>query len=359
MSKRFLLVLLSLLLASAVSAKTALDLLLEGRFSEAKAILDTSNVSPRYQILYYAMIESDAARACSLYQVVCIRYPNSDCDSLARLRLDQAQDMGFVVVPIAEWSQAPQEARPLALHRGQSRGTEVAIQASAPVEPPVVTPPVAPPVPVVVPPPPVSVSTPAPPPVTEPETVEEEEPVSVRDTLISSKAVPEVAAPAVVDTITPPPPHASREVISTPAEAQPTVPPVPQSEPVTVIEHPVVSLPPADSALHQVESVPAVEKMETAAEAAPETAGNSVSNHHVSNGSWYIQVGAFGNFDNAHRLALALKNAGYPVKLVPRDSAKGKLLQVRVGGYATRDDLIPVATELKNKFSVPTAFVSE
>jgi cell division septation protein DedD len=81
--------------------------------------------------------------------------------------------------------------------------------------------------------------------------------------------------------------------------------------------------------------------------------------HPASGGSWYIQVGAFGNFDNAHRLALSLQNAGYPVKLVPRDTAKGKLLQVRVGGYATRTDLAPVAEALKEKFHVPTAFVTE
>ena len=79
----------------------------------------------------------------------------------------------------------------------------------------------------------------------------------------------------------------------------------------------------------------------------------------ASNGPWYIQVGAFANFDNAHRLALSLQNAGYPVKLVPRDSAKGKLMQVRVGGYAARTELAPIAEQLKEKFHVPTVLVSE
>jgi len=351
MSKRLWLVLLAVFMASAVSAKTALDLMVEGRFGEAKAILDTSNVSPRYQLLYYAMIEGDAARACSLYQVVCIRYPNSDCDSLARVRLDQAQEMGFVVVPIAEWSQASHDAHPLALHRGRMQATEAAIQVPGPVSTPVVTPVPAPTMPVVVAPPPVVVSVPASPAVSEPQTPEEE-PVSVRDTMITREKVPEPAASP------PPSPPATREIISAPAEAQPVPPPVQQSEPPKVIEQPVAAPPPVDSVAQEAKPAPDVEQKEPPVEAAPQAVNNSLSNNH-SNGPWYIQVGAFANFDNAHRLALALKNAGYPVKLVPRDSAKGKLLQVRVGGYATRDELPPVAGELKEKFSVPTAYVSE
>jgi hypothetical protein len=381
----------------AAFAKTALDLMLEGRFGEAKAILDTSNVSPRYQLLYFAMIESEAGRACSLYQVIALRYPNSDCDSVARLRLDQAQEAGFVLVPIAEWAQAAPGARPLALHREQPRVSEAEVRAPEAVEPPTVIPSAPPPVLVAVPPVlvPVSVVAQAPPP------AEEEAQVSVRDTIIAARRAPEPVKPVVVDVVAPPPPPVAHEIISTPVEAPPepavketALPPAPSREqapiagplpasppPVVEAKEPAVEPPPAAPVVEKVTPPPVVEAKEPAVEPPPaapvvekvtpppvveakktvvEPPPAPVSlDRPVSNGPWYVQVGAFANFDNAHRLALLLQNAGYPVKLVPRDSAKGKLLQVRVGGYAARTELAPIAEQLKEKFRVPTVFVSE
>ena len=351
MSKRFLFGVLLALTVPAAFAKTALDLMLEGRFSEAKAILDTSNVSPRYQLLYFAMVESDAARACSLYQVVAIRYPNSDCDSAARQRLDQAQDAGFMLVPIAEWAQASQEARPLALRRQQPRAVEAQVRPSEAVEPP--------PVAVSLPSLPVSVEVQAPP-AAESEPQEKEAVVSVHDTILAAEKAPQLVEPVVVDTVPPPPP---REVISAPAEAhyepavtETPIPPTPSDErtPAPKVEKvapaPVVETKEAEVAPPPSPAPSVVESSPTA----------PVSQDHPASGNpWYIQVGAFGNFDNAHRLALSLQNAGYPVKLVPRDTAKGKLLQVRVGGYATRTELAPIAEQLKEKFRVPTVFVTE
>jgi DedD protein len=353
MCNRFLFGILLALTAPVAVAKTALDLMLEGRFGEAKAILDTSNVSPRYQLLYFAMVESDAARACSLYQVIAVRYPNSECDSVARLRLDQAQEAGFVLVPIAEWAQAAPGARPLVLRREPPRGSEAEVpvlEAAPPPPPPV---PVAAPIVTV----PVSVEAPPPP------SAEEETQISVRDTLIAAEKPPEVVKPAVVDIVVPPPPPPTREVVSTPVEAaeepvvrETAVPPPPAREQAPIAEPPPVSPPPVAPAVEKVTPPPVVEAKETAAESPPAPASQY---RPASNGSWYIQVGAFANFDNAHRLALSLQTAGYPVKLVPRDSAKGKLLQVRVGGFATRDELEPIAEQLKEKFRVPTFFVSE
>jgi DedD protein len=352
----------------AAFAKTALDLMLEGRFGEAKAILDTSNVSPRYQLLYFAMIESEAGRACSLYQVIALRYPNSDCDSVARLRLDQAQEAGFVLVPIAEWAQAAPGARPLALRREQPRVSEAEVHPPEAVEPPTVIPSAPPPVLVAVPPVlvPVSVEAQAPP------AAEEEAQVSVRDTIIAARRAPEPVKPLVADTIAVRPPPVVHEIISTPVEAPPE-PVVKETAlpPTPIVEQPETP-PPAATAVEKLTPAPTVAEKKTAEEPPPSPAPAVVESpriapppapvsldHPVSNGPWYVQVGAFANFNNAHRLALSLQNAGYPVKLVPRDSAKGKLLQVRVGGYAARAELAPIAEQLKEKFRVPTVLISE
>jgi len=266
MCNRFLFGILLALTAPVAVAKTALDLMLEGRFGEAKAILDTSNVSPRYQLLYFAMVESDAARACSLYQVIAVRYPNSDCDSVARLRLDQAQEAGFVLVPIAEWAQAAPGARPLVLRREQPRvnETEVPVLEAAPPPPPPV--PVAAPIVTV----PVSVVAPPPP------AAEEEAQISVRDTLIVAEKPPEVVKPAVVDIVVPPPPPPTREVVSTPVEAaegpvvrETAVPPAPSTEQAPIAEPPPVSPPPVAPAVEKVTPPPVVEAKETAAESPP------------------------------------------------------------------------------------------
>jgi hypothetical protein len=378
MCKKFLLGMLLTLIVPATFAKTALDLMLEGRFGEAKAILDTSNVSPRYQLLYFAMIESEAARACSLYQVVALRYPNSDCDSVARLRLDQAQEAGFVLIPIAEWAQAAPGASPLALHRETPFVSAPEIRAPEPVEPPVATRSAPPPVVVALPPipVPVSVETPAPP-VAEAETPEEEPQVSVHDTIITAEKPPEPVRPPVVPVATHSPP-VTQAIISVPREAPPepavketALPPPPPAVRAPIAER-METPPPAASVKEELPSAPSVEEKKRAEEPPPAPAPAAMESFRIepppaslpqsrsaSNGPWYIQVGAFANFDNAHRLALSLQNAGYPVKLVPRDSAKGKLMQVRVGGYAARTELAPIAEQLKEKFHVPTVLVSE
>lgn len=378
MSKRLLLGFLLALIAPAAFAKTALDLMLEGRFSEAKAILDTSNVSPRYQLLYYAMVESDAARACSLYQVVAIRYPGTDCDTTARARLDQAQDIGFVLMPIAEWSQAPQEVRPLILRRAPSPRAETEVRPQEVTEVSTETTPVTPPVPIAVPLPSVPVPEVS---VTQPveKTVAEDvEPVvAVHDTIIPAQNAPVVVETETVDTITLEPPSIVQDVsagdteqpvavhdklIVPPAATSEPTPPAKISEPlppVSVVEKPasepvVETKKPEPSLL--VSPTPAVTDKP---EIAPTPPAAELTDRPATNGHWYVQVGAFGNYDNAHRLALRLQNAGLPVKLVPRDTAKGKLLQVRVGGYATREELTALAERLKSEFQVPTVIISD
>jgi cell division protein FtsN len=361
MCKRLLLCLLLALITPAAFAKTALDLMLEGRFGEAKAILDTSNVSPRYQLLYFAMVESDAARACSLYQVVAIRYPASDCDTAARIRLDQAQDIGFVLMPIAEWSQAPQEVRPLALRRAPSLNTEAKIPqtevAATTPETPAAVPSISIAVPLPSPPMPEVVAAP---PVVEAKRETTASEVSVHDTFLPATNTAVIVETGIVDTggvdtvLPNTPPVETPEPTPPPMKMpEPTPPPVsiaeqPAPEPIVENKKPEVPEPAvaAPIAANTTEVIPS----------APVPNGN---NHSVSNGHWYIQVGAFANYNNAHRLALRLQNAGFPIKLIPRDTAKGKLLQVRVGGYVTREELPALVDRLKSEFQVPTVIISE
>jgi len=72
-----------------------------------------------------------------------------------------------------------------------------------------------------------------------------------------------------------------------------------------------------------------------------------------------VQVGAFGNHDNALKLAAKLRSSGYPVVLVPRESESGTLMQVRVGGYETRDASKEIAQGLKSEFHVPAVLVTK
>lgn len=56
----------------------------------------------------------------------------------------------------------------------------------------------------------------------------------------------------------------------------------------------------------------------------------------VSNG-YFVQVGAFAELENAHRVRAALLGAG-PVLVDTRQTANGELFRVRVGPYASREE---------------------
>jgi len=313
MRKLLLAVLLLAFSLPLFAEKSALDLLLEGRYGEAKQMIVRSNLSPRYELLYFALTEAEAARACSLYQVIAIRYPGSDCDSVARQRLDQARSMGFTVVPIAEWAQAPANATPLSSQKST---------VSAPVEPavPVVPQTIAPTPPVVTAP---RVAPPAPP--------KSDSAKVEADTL---KMVSKIPQREPVEKSVPP----KAETLAT--APVPTV--SDQSAPVTM---------PAPSAKQGPAKPPHLMPKATTLQPHDKPA-------EPSEGHWFIQVGAFANLDNAHKLSASLQSAGYSVKLVPLEG-KTKLLQVRVGGYMTRAELKPVIAQLKEKFNVPTAVVAE
>jgi cell division septation protein DedD len=187
-------------------------------------------------------------------------------------------------------------------------------------------------------------------------------------------AEPVVSAPKVESPPSAPvqaKPKVAEPVVSAPKVESPPSAPVEAKHKVVepVVSAPKVVAPPAPPTIAPAETLKAV-KVETS-KAVDDT---SVARTNVvptkralaphdkplaAPGKWYIQVGAFGNFDNAHRLATTLQKAGYPIKLVPRDAGTKKLLQVRVGGYENRDACTPVADELKSKYNVPTVIISE
>ena len=73
---------------------------------------------------------------------------------------------------------------------------------------------------------------------------------------------------------------------------------------------------------------------------APATAGN---------GSFYVQIAAFRDRSSADKVAAELDSSGYPVNVFSEDGQSGQLFKVRVGGYATRDEAVAIAGELKAK----------
>jgi cell division septation protein DedD len=356
-------ILVAALLIAAVpsfAVKTALDLMKEGRFAEAKAILDQSQVSPRYQLLYYALIEPDAARACSLYQVVSVRYPRTDCDSVAQERLRLARDMSVPVVPLAEVAQPapvvePAVTQPVVTPPSEPAPTTPPVIPSAPsVEPlPVVGPPILPPVPM-------TKETEPTPTVAQANPDTTQSPATESPPVVVSPEKPEPAPPVVK----PVAPDTLSQAVMHPL-------PVTEPQPAAVESKPVP--PPADT-MRPSAPIPESKTEPPATPPAPQPAPPSVApgvkpvtpelaphdRPVTSSGHWMIQVGAFANFDNAHRLALKLEKAGYPVRLAPKEMPSGvKLLQVRVGGYATRADCQKIAPELKERFDVPTVIISE
>jgi cell division protein FtsN len=378
--------------------RSAFDLMLQGHYGEAKAILNNSNLSPRYELLYYALTESEASRACSLFQVIAIRYPNTECDSVARNRLDQARDIGFVVIPIAEWSQAPANVRSLYASKPyqpvavDSPAVMVHVESTTPQTPAMETAPFDPATPAVT------------------DTMKSSEKIStesgdaalpiVKDEVVSVPVEARPAAPTGEAIPTPALPGVSLPSIGTsdskpeavepedeqsvesPGEeaktetATPEATPVeePKTEAVAPTTAPVEE-PKVDTAAATANPVEEP-KTESTAPVTPEPATPVVPEPvvkeepksaaaaptekvAVSSGHWFVQVGAFGNPDNAHRLEKKLQQAGYSTKIVPRETSKGTLLQVRVGGYGSRAELNDVMSKLKADFSVPTVVVSE
>lgn len=294
------LLLLLLLTCRPLVAETVLELIEEGRFTEARQQVEGVDSLARYQDYLAARSAVNAARACSLYQLVSYRYPGTDVDRLAQERLLAFQQWGQSLPPFIAPGRA--EAVP---------GPEEPPSSELPLEPATSPEPVEPEITAV----------------TEVEKPEPPKPESGK-TLESPL---ETAAP--IQPITRPPPRETETQEETVPQEPPREEPAPSTTPESATApgpsvRPVTQPPttPHDIGLPQEEPV-------------------------------WIQVGAFGVRQNADRLAAKLRNAGYPVTIVSKQSTKTFLHHVRVGGYPTREVARPVAEKLKQSFGLAYYFV--
>lgn len=70
-------------------------------------------------------------------------------------------------------------------------------------------------------------------------------------------------------------------------------------------------------------------------------------------GAWTVQVGSFGNSDNADALAERLKAMDYAAFVSRYDDGSRIHFRVRVGGYATRDAAAGKADEIRQRTGEP------
>ncbi len=71
-------------------------------------------------------------------------------------------------------------------------------------------------------------------------------------------------------------------------------------------------------------------------------------------GEYVLQAGAFGNFDNARRLADQIESIGYSTSIMERMSNGKTLFIIMVGEYATRTDAASVADMLEAALGIPS-----
>ena len=64
---------------------------------------------------------------------------------------------------------------------------------------------------------------------------------------------------------------------------------------------------------------------------------------------WLVQVGSFGEEENARRLADRLASAGYTARLYPHRSGGGLMYRVRVGPESSREGAEEVASSLRDR----------
>lgn len=119
-----------------------------------------------------------------------------------------------------------------------------------------------------------------------------------------------------------------------PASPTPALAPPPSSiQPVRSAEEgPTSLLPPraSDESPAPAPVAPGVQQV-TYAPPAPMPVGSSA-------GSYFVQVGAFSDVDNAHRVQAAVSSAGQVGVDVRRNGAGAELFRVRVGPFASRDE---------------------
>ena len=78
-------------------------------------------------------------------------------------------------------------------------------------------------------------------------------------------------------------------------------------------------------------------------------AGSSATPSVEPASGWLIQVGSFGEEENARRLADRLGDAGYTARLYPHRSGGGLMYRVRVGPEPSREGADEIASSLRDR----------
>lgn len=286
--------LLLLLVCGPLEAQTVLELIEEGRLTEARQQVEGIDSLAPYQDYLAALFEVDAVQACSLYQLVSYRYPGTDVDRLAQERLLAFQQWGQSLPPFI----APGRSKPAELERPAA--VTPSPEELPPAEPqPETAAPTQPPEPA-----PLKVAE-----VGKPESLK----VQPGSTAVLEQAQP-ITRPLGFKAEEPEPPEQPQEETVAPPAAEAPPAPEPSVRPITE----------------------------------PPTAPHDIGP--AEGGHIWVQVGAFGSRENADRLAGKLRQAGLPVTIVSKQSPKTLLHQVRVGGYPTREAARAVGEELQRTF---------
>jgi len=82
--------------------------------------------------------------------------------------------------------------------------------------------------------------------------------------------------------------------------------------------------------------------------------GNIESSSTQAKGAYVLQAGAFGNYDNARRLADQIESIGYTTKIKERMSGGKKLFMIYVGDYPSRTAALSVADMLDAALGIPS-----
>jgi len=135
----------------------------------------------------------------------------------------------------------------------------------------------------------------------------------------------------------PPPPAASgpAPAATVPAAAAPAPDPVPLAPPPTAAASPAPK------------PVPAGAEPGAAPAAAPAKAPAPARAAPAASGGWVVQVGTFGQRENAERLATGLKGKGFAAAVSATSRAGKTMYRVRVGPAGSKDEARAVADRLK------------
>jgi hypothetical protein len=298
----YLFFLLIFLIGQPLMAQTVLELIQGGRLTEARQKVEGVDSLARYRDYLAALAETDGARACSLYQVISWRYPETDVDRLAQERLLAYQAWGQSLPPFVAQQWGLKAAAPETLREAPVNQEAVAI-----------APPAAPPASA---PSPVAEPTPAP-------KIEKQEPIKA----------PEPVAQAPAPTVE------KEEPVKTPE-------PIPRpQEPTVEKQEPVKPTEPPEAPTKPIAPEPSVRPVTEPPRTPHDVAVTEAP------GFW-VQVGAFGVKQNADKLADKLRAAGLPVEIVTKQSTKTLLHHVRVGSYPTPEAAQTAGEKLKQDFGL-------